>query len=223
MNGDERLVETHTQPPAGPNLNSNPDPALDRYRPDEINLASQRQQQQQQQQPNQNQTDPPPRRSTSWEKRVRAKDAIDANAAERHGREAMLMLRQQQQQQNPRQDISGMVGSSSISSSSSSSSSSSTNTDNSNTAAHAGQIHAPPLEVSYMPASWSRFYLDYDQLNQRLLSVRREFGLRKSVSTRSLTGETHTFAEILDSEAEKIVLFYLRVQGDLARKVRGGV
>ena len=51
------------------------------------------------------------------------------------------------------------------------------------------------------------------------MSVKREFGMRKSISTRSLTGETHSFAEILDLEAEKIVLFYLRVQGDLARKV----
>jgi SPX domain protein involved in polyphosphate accumulation len=67
--------------------------------------------------------------------------------------------------------------------------------------------------------SWSRFYLDFEQLNQRLVSVKREFGMRKSISTRSLTGETHSFAEILDLEAEKIVLFYLRVQGDLARKV----
>jgi len=70
-----------------------------------------------------------------------------------------------------------------------------------------------------MPISWSRFYLDYDKLNERLVNVKREFGLRKSVSTRSLTGETHSFAEILDLEAEKIVLFYLRVQGDLAKRV----
>lgn len=67
--------------------------------------------------------------------------------------------------------------------------------------------------------SWTRFYLDYEGLNQRLISVKREFGLRRTVSLKSMTGETHTFSEILDLEAEKIVLFYLRVQGDLARRV----
>ena len=74
---------------------------------------------------------------------------------------------------------------------------------------------------SLVPASdsWTRFYLDYEGLNQRLISVKREFGLRRTVSLKSMTGETHTFSEILDLEAEKIVLFYLRVQGDLARRV----
>ena len=63
---------------------------------------------------------------------------------------------------------------------------------------------------------WSAYYLNTDDLNERLVKVKREFGLRKAVSTRSLTGETRTFAEILDSEVEKIVLFYLREQGTLA-------
>ena len=47
------------------------------------------------------------------------------------------------------------------------------------------------------------------------MEVKREFGLRKALSSRSLTGETRTFAEILDQDVEKIVMFYLRAQGDL--------
>ena len=62
----------------------------------------------------------------------------------------------------------------------------------------------------------SNFNLDYDALDKRLNKVKHEFGLRKAVSSRSLTGETRTFAEILDTEVEKIVLFYLRQQGVLA-------
>ena len=51
----------------------------------------------------------------------------------------------------------------------------------------------------------------------RLANVKREFGLRKAISTRSLTGETRTLAEILDKEVEKIVLFYLKIQGEIAQ------
>ena len=63
---------------------------------------------------------------------------------------------------------------------------------------------------------WNPFYLDFDGLNRRLQKVKREFGMRKAISTQSLTGETRTLAEILDKEIEKVVLFFLRIQGDLA-------
>lgn len=63
--------------------------------------------------------------------------------------------------------------------------------------------------------AWWQFNLNYDELNKRLVEVKREFGLRKCLSSRSLSGETRTFAEILDQDVEKIVMFYLRAQGDL--------
>jgi len=66
---------------------------------------------------------------------------------------------------------------------------------------------------------WFEYYLKYNELKSRLKVVKREFGLKKAVSTRSLTGETRTFAEILDEEVEKVVLFFLRRQGELARQV----
>lgn len=66
---------------------------------------------------------------------------------------------------------------------------------------------------------WETSCIDYDSLYQRLLVVKKEFGMRRAVSSRSLTGETRTFAEILDSEVEKVVLFYLKVQGELAAKL----
>ena len=65
---------------------------------------------------------------------------------------------------------------------------------------------------------WVPFYLDFDKLQMRLGRVKKEFGLRKAVSTRSLTGETRTLAEILDKEVEKIVLFFLQIQGKLAER-----
>jgi hypothetical protein len=58
---------------------------------------------------------------------------------------------------------------------------------------------------------WNPFYLDFDGLNRRLQQVKREFGMRKAISTQSLTGETRTLAEILDKEIEKIVLFFFRI------------
>ena len=64
---------------------------------------------------------------------------------------------------------------------------------------------------------WWQFNLNYDELNKRLVEVKREFGLRKALSSRSLTGETRTFAEILDQDVEKIVMFYLRAQGDIGQ------
>lgn len=65
---------------------------------------------------------------------------------------------------------------------------------------------------------WTPFYLDFEALQTRLANVKRDFGLRKAVSTKSLKGETRTLAEILDKEVEKIVLFYLRIQGELAER-----
>lgn len=67
--------------------------------------------------------------------------------------------------------------------------------------------------------SWIPYNLNYELLRNRLLEVKREFGLRKAISSRSLTGETRTFAELLDEQVEKIVLFYLKVQGEIASKV----
>ena len=49
--------------------------------------------------------------------------------------------------------------------------------------------------------------------------MKKQYGLKKAISTRSLAGETRTFAEILDSDVEKMVLFYLRTQGDLANRL----
>jgi hypothetical protein len=66
---------------------------------------------------------------------------------------------------------------------------------------------------------WWNYNLNYDELNKRLLGVKKEFGLRRALSSRSLTGETRTFAEILDQDVEKIVMFYLRAQGDLATRL----
>ena len=63
---------------------------------------------------------------------------------------------------------------------------------------------------------WTPFYLEFDALQRRLGRVKKDFGLRKAISTRSLRGETRTLAEILDKEVEKIVLFFLKIQGELA-------
>ena len=61
---------------------------------------------------------------------------------------------------------------------------------------------------------WFSYYLKYNDLKDRLRTVKKEFGLKKAISSRSITGETRTFAEILDEEVEKIVLFFLRQQGN---------
>lgn len=68
--------------------------------------------------------------------------------------------------------------------------------------------------------SFRGFDLKFDELNSRLQSVKKEFGMRRAISTRSLTGETRTFAEILDQQVETIVLYYLEVQGILAKQTR---
>lgn len=68
---------------------------------------------------------------------------------------------------------------------------------------------------------WAPYVLQYDSLHNRLLQVKREYGMKRALSVRSLTGETRTFAEILDQEVEKIVLFYLQMQGQLACRLCG--
>eukprot|EP01031_Cornospumella_fuschlensis_P039838 gene39838-48510_t len=68
--------------------------------------------------------------------------------------------------------------------------------------------------------SFRGFDLRSDELNNRLKAVKKEFGMRRAVSTRSLAGETRTFAEILDQQVEMIVLYYLEVQGIIAKQVR---
>ena len=65
---------------------------------------------------------------------------------------------------------------------------------------------------------WSSFYLDLEGLNARLVKRKREIG-KRNVSRKSMTFETRTFSEILDKEVEKVVLFYLRIQGDIASRV----
>ena len=66
---------------------------------------------------------------------------------------------------------------------------------------------------------WASYYLNYDDLINHLKSVKNEWGMRRAVSTRTIAGETRTFAEILDSEVEKVVLFFLRKQGALAKNL----
>jgi hypothetical protein len=75
-----------------------------------------------------------------------------------------------------------------------------------------------PLLIS--SSSFAGYDLKYDELNNRLNCVKKEFGLRRAVSTHSLTGETRTFAEILDTQVETVVLYYLEVQGILAKQLR---
>lgn len=66
---------------------------------------------------------------------------------------------------------------------------------------------------------WWRFNLNYSELNKHLLTVKKQFGIKKAMSTRSIAGETRTFAEILDQDVEKMVLFYLRTQGEMANRL----
>lgn len=67
-------------------------------------------------------------------------------------------------------------------------------------------------------ADYSEFNLNYDDLNNKLRIVKKENKFRRASSSRCLTGECRTFAECLDQEVEKVVLFYLRVQGLFAEK-----
>lgn len=68
--------------------------------------------------------------------------------------------------------------------------------------------------------SFHGFDLNYEALNQRLNRVKRDFGMRRAVSSHSLQGETRTFAEILDQEVENVVFYYLEIQGILAKQIR---
>lgn len=60
--------------------------------------------------------------------------------------------------------------------------------------------------------------LDCAGLCRRINSARRSCGLRRAQSKLCLKGETRTFAEILDGEVEKVVLFYIKQQGSIAEK-----
>lgn len=70
--------------------------------------------------------------------------------------------------------------------------------------------------MALLGAGHSNYNLRYDELNHRLVSVKRASGLSRASSSQFLPGETRTFAEVLDQEVERIVMYYLRVQGDLA-------
>jgi hypothetical protein len=52
----------------------------------------------------------------------------------------------------------------------------------------------PALKISYymkhvVRSDWSEYNLNFDELSKRLLVVSREFGMRKAISTKSLTGD----------------------------------
>jgi hypothetical protein len=66
---------------------------------------------------------------------------------------------------------------------------------------------------------WKEYVIDYAALTTRLVDVKHTFGLRRVLSSASITGETRSFAEILDKEVEKVVLFYIRQQGHIAEKL----
>jgi hypothetical protein len=66
---------------------------------------------------------------------------------------------------------------------------------------------------------WKEYVIDYGALAQRLIDVKLTFGLRRVLSTKSINVETRSFAEVLDREVEKVVLFYIRQQGVIAEKL----
>ena len=72
--------------------------------------------------------------------------------------------------------------------------------------------------LSNKSATQFPYNLDYNGLNRRLMTVKRSCGLKRAQSNQSLQGETRTFAEILDQEVEKVVLYYITEQGNLAKK-----
>ena len=74
-------------------------------------------------------------------------------------------------------------------------------------------------KLRHIREEWWRFNLNYSELNKHLLTVKKQFGIKKAMSTRSIAGETRTFAEILDQDVEKMVLFYLRTQGEMANRL----
>jgi len=69
---------------------------------------------------------------------------------------------------------------------------------------------------------YDRFNLDYANLNSKLNVVKSRViqttGMRRASSALSLI-DTRTFAEVLDQEVEKVVLFYIQEQGSIAKKV----
>ena len=65
------------------------------------------------------------------------------------------------------------------------------------------------VDVSETDDPGGPYFLPYRELCARLRRVRASFGLRRVLSTRTLEGETKTFAEILDGEVEKIVLSFM--------------
>ena len=80
-----------------------------------------------------------------------------------------------------------------------------------------------PSEFSYqlkkLRPEWHEFSLNYEELYEKLVEVKREFGLRKAKSSALLIDDNRTFVDILDQDVEKMVLFYLRTQGDLANRL----
>jgi hypothetical protein len=63
------------------------------------------------------------------------------------------------------------------------------------------------------------YSLDYHGLCRRMQRAKQGLGFRRAQSKLCLIGETRTFAEILDGEVEKVVLFYIQEQGSIAGKV----
>jgi hypothetical protein len=61
--------------------------------------------------------------------------------------------------------------------------------------------------------------LDFDGLCRRIQSAKKASGMKRAQSQVSIIGETRTFAEILDEEVEKVVLYYIKEQGHIAGKV----
>jgi hypothetical protein len=70
-----------------------------------------------------------------------------------------------------------------------------------------------------LSSDWSEYNFNYSMLENRLFIVKQEFGMRRAVSVQSISGESRTFAELLDLEVERVVLHYLRIQGLLAGSV----
>ena len=47
------------------------------------------------------------------------------------------------------------------------------------------------------PVTYQQYNLKFDELNNRLTKVKKEFGMRRAISSRSLTGETVSIQYIL--------------------------
>lgn len=65
----------------------------------------------------------------------------------------------------------------------------------------------------------AHFNLDYAGLCGKIQAAKKSSGLKRAQSKLSLFGETRTFAEILDEEVERLVLYYIRQQGHIAGKL----